>query len=229
MLAILKSKTILYVEDEPQIQKSVRTYLEHYFGRVIVADDGQMALEYYRRYHPDVLLLDINLPKRDGLEVAREIRREDDTTKIVMLTAHTEQEKLLVATELNLCKYLIKPVTPKHFKMMLQLLAEKMAKEATSREIISLTPTCYWESETQQLWHEGTPISLSLKERKLLQLLLEHRQQRVSYEDIMVALWEDAYEREISLNSVKNQVSSLRKKAPNLKIESIYGVGYVLY
>ena len=126
MLDVLKSKTILYVEDEIQIQKSVSLYLENYFDAVFVADDGEAALESYRKYRPDVVLLDINLPKRDGLSVAREIRDEDGKTKIVMLTAHTEKEKLLAATELNLCRYLVKPVTPRHFKETLLLLAEKI-------------------------------------------------------------------------------------------------------
>ncbi len=228
MLEALKSKTILYVEDEMQIQKSVGDYLRNYFDTVFVADDGQEALESYRKYHPDVILLDINLPKRDGLSVAREIREKDGKTKIVMLTAHTEKEKLLAATELNLCKYLVKPVTPRHFKETLLLLAEKIISENENSEVAVLAPQCYWNETTQTLWLEGSPVELSYKERKLICLFLEKRRQRIAYEDIMVALWDDALDRKISVNSVKNQVSGLRKKVPVLNIESVYGIGYIM-
>ncbi len=228
MLDVLKSKTILYVEDEIQIQKSVSLYLKNYFDAVFVADDGEAALESYRKYRPDVVLLDINLPKRDGLSVAREIRDEDGKTKIVMLTAHTEKEKLLAATELNLCRYLVKPVTPRHFKETLLLLAEKIAEEDENSGIAVLAPQCYWNEATRTLWLKGSSVELSLKERKLMSLFLEKRRQRIAYEDIMVVLWDDAFDREISVNSVKNQVSGLRKKVPVLNIESVYGIGYIL-
>lgn len=150
MLSILKKHTILYVEDEPEIQANISEYLQNFFSFVALADDGDMALEQYKKYRPDVMLLDINLPKRDGLSVAEEIRRKDKDVKIVMLTAFTEKEKLLKATELKLTKYLVKPVPPKLFKEVLELLALELTKNPS--RYINLNECYVWDRAQECLY-----------------------------------------------------------------------------
>jgi len=226
MLEILKESTILYVEDEPEIQANIVEYLEEFFGTVYTAKDGAQALELYEKYHPDVLLLDITLPYIDGLSVAKEIRQYDQHVKIIMLTAHTEQEKLLKATELKLTKYLIKPVTPREFKATMQLLAEELSQNPS--RFVNLTKGCLWDTQNERLTIHGQHIDLSEKSHLLLKLLILHKGQVVTYEDIMVTLWEDSFDQEISIGSVKNQVSLLRKKLPESCICSVYGIGYRL-
>ena len=226
MLGILKNHSILYVEDEPEIQKNITEYLESYFGTVHVASDGKEALEMYNTQHPDALLLDINLPFLSGLEVAKQIRQKDQTVKIVMLTAHTEKEKLLAATELKLTKYLIKPIAPKLFKETMELLANELRLNPS--RFINLSSNCIWNKEQEVLRVDDVPVSLTEKEYRLLKLLLEHKGTTVSNEDIMVCVWEDAFEKEISLDSIKNQISHLRKKLPSDCIDSVYGKGYLL-
>jgi len=226
MLEILKESTILYAEDEPEIQANIVEYLEEFFGTVHTAQNGTQALELYERYRPDVLLLDITLPYVDGLSIAREIRQKDQHVKIVMLTAHTEQEKLLKATELKLTKYLIKPVTPKEFKETMQLLADELLKNPS--RFVSLSKGCIWDNQEERLSVHGQDIELSEKKHLLLKLLIIQKGQVVTYEDIMVTLWEDSFEQDISIGSVKNQVSLLRKKLPEGCIDSVYGIGYRL-
>ena len=226
MLELLKESTILYVEDEPEIQANIVEYLKEFFGTVYTAADGAQALELYERYHPDVLLLDITLPHVDGLTIAKKIREDDQHVKIVMLTAHTEQEKLLKATELKLTKYLIKPVSPREFKDTMQLLADALLKNPS--RFVNLTKGCLWDSQDEKLSVHGQHIDLSEKSHLLLKLFIINKGQVVTYEDIMVTLWEDAFDQEISIGSVKNQVSLLRKKLPQDCICSVYGIGYRL-
>jgi len=226
MLSILKNHSILYVEDEPEIQKNIKEYLESYFGTVYVAADGKEALALYEAHHPDALLLDINLPFLSGLEVAQHIRKKDQTVKIVMLTAHTEKEKLLTATELKLTKYLIKPIAPKLFKETMELLASELRLNPS--RFINLASNCIWNKTQEVLRIDDIPVSLTEKEHKLLKLLLEKKGIAVSNEDIMLAVWEDAFDNKISGDSVKNQISHLRKKLPNVSIDTIYGKGYIL-
>jgi len=226
MLGILKNHSILYVEDEPEIQKNIREYLESYFDTVYVAPDGKEALLLYEAYHPDVLLLDINLPFLSGLEVAKQIRQKDQTVKIVMLTAHTEKEKLLTATELKLTKYLIKPIAPKLFKETMELLASELRLNPS--RFINLSSNCIWNKTQEVLRIDDVPVSLTEKEHKLLKFLLEKKGTAISNEDIILAVWEDAFDNEISGDSVKNQISHLRKKLPNVSIDTIYGKGYIL-
>jgi len=226
MLSVLKKYSILYVEDEPEIQANIAEYLEDYFQIVYLASDGKEALELYQRYCPHALLLDINVPYIDGLSLAKEIRQKDKNVKMIMLTGVTDVERLVEATELKLTKYLVKPISPKKFKECMILLANELIE--TSSSFIHLSEDAIWNSECHTLTIKGENIFLVDKELKLLQLFIEKRGSNVSYEDIMVALWEDSFEREISIDSVKNQVSHLRKKLPKALISNVYGQGYRL-
>jgi len=226
MLSLLKNHSILYVEDEPSIRANIVEYLESYFGIVYVAVDGAEALECYLGHRPDVAMLDINLPYLDGLSVAKEIREQDQKIRIVMLTAFTDTDKLLAATELKLTKYLIKPVAPKAFKATMQLLADELAQNPS--KFFNLGEGYLWDKEEKKLLHNDAPLRLTQKEHILLTKLIAQRPHLLSYEDIMVACWEDSFEREVSIDSVKNLASSLRKKLPKNCLESIYKRGYVL-
>ena len=226
MLNILKNHTILYVEDEPQIQANITEYLESYFNTVYIASDGKEGLALYEKHHPDVVILDINLPYISGLDIAKIVRQKDQTVKIVILTAHTEQEKLLAATELKLTKYLIKPLAPKLFKETMTLLAQELKLNPSA--FLNLSTTCVWDKKEELLRINDIRVMLTEKEQRLLKLLIKHKGSTVSYEDIMLTVWEDAFEKEISHNSVKNQISHLRKKLPNVCIDAVYGKGYRL-
>jgi len=226
MLSILKKYSILYAEDDVEIQANIAEYLNNYFSTVYLASDGIEAIELYNKHLPDVLLLDINLPGMDGLKIAQEVRKKNQTTKIVMLTAYTDKDILLTATELKLTKYLTKPVTPRVFKETMYLLAKELLHN--SSRFISLSADCQWDKEQNILIINNVSISLLEKENRLLQLFIANRNRTVTYETIMMELWDNTFDREISINSVKNQVSKLRKKLPSGCIDTVYGVGYLL-
>jgi len=225
-LSMLKEHSILYVEDEPEIQANITEYLANIFGSVHLASDGKEAIDKYYKHYPDVILLDINLPSLDGLSVAAEIRKHDQTVRIVMLTAFTEKEKLLKATELKLTRYLIKPVAPKDFRETLSILSSELMNNPS--RFLKLSENVTWDIEQEQLSLEYQQVILSEKEHRLLKLFISHKGEPVRYERIVLAVWEDAFDREISIDSIKNQVSQLRKKMPSVCIKSIYGEGYTL-
>jgi DNA-binding response OmpR family regulator len=214
------------VEDEPAVQANVAEYLSNYFGEIHLATNGEDALERYRRYRPNVLLLDINLPDIDGLTIAKKIREKDPVAKIVMLTAFTEQEKLLKATELKLTKYLVKPVAPKAFKEMLALLAKELRESA--EQIVRLGEGYVWNLEQATLSNIQGEVTLTDKEYRLLRLFIEHKGKTVSYERICYHVWDNTDDKDISQDSIKNQVSQLRRKLPENSIASVYGEGYML-
>lgn len=224
---MLKNYSILYVEDELNIQKQMTEYLEGYFRDVYVSSDGKQGLEKYEEYHPDVLLLDIDLPHMDGLSLAKSIRKKDKSVSIIMLTAFTDQEKLLKATELKLLKYLVKPIDLLEFQETLDLLAVELTE--STKEILVLGEGYTWNKSEGKLCHKGKSIVLTSKEQQLLVLLAKHQHKSISFEDIMAHVWADEFEREVSVNCVKNVVSDLRKKLPNDAIQSVYGKGYMLH
>lgn len=226
MHELLKNYTILYVEDEPSIQKNIQEYLEGFFKEVYVASDGKEGLEKYLEHKPQVLLLDIDIPYMDGLTLAKKIRQNDKTVSIIMLTAFTEQEKLLRATELKLLKYLVKPLDLNAFQETLALLAEELC--STFGHKVFLGEGYVWQKDKKQLTYKNDIMDLTAKEQHLLDLLVRHKNTSLSFEDIMAHVWEDEFDREISVNCVKNVVSDLRKKLPAHAIKSIYGKGYML-
>ncbi len=226
MISTLKKHSILYVEDEPEIQVNIAEYLENYFGSIYLAADGNEALNQYNRHNPDVLLLDINLPDLDGLSVAHEIRKKDSSVKIIMLTAFAEKEQLLKATELKLTKYLIKPVAPKAFKEALNTLATELVDNPA--RFVKLNDQFTWDIDREQLNREGNSVSLTEKEQRLLKLFISFKGKLICYDKIAINVWDNSIDREISIDSIKNQVSQLRKKIPDICISSIYGEGYKL-
>ena len=226
MLSELKNFSILYVEDEPEIQENIAEYLESYFKVVYTASDGEEGYASYKKYFPDVLLLDINIPKMDGLALAKKIRETDDNVKILMLTAHTQTDKLLLATELKLTKYLVKPVSPRAFKEALIVLKNELSR--VSKMFLELGQGYLWNISCEVLLKDGIEVSLTEKEHRLLKLLISKKSEVISYLDIIIMVWEDAYDREVSIDSVKNQVRNLRQKLPSGIIDSVYGKGYLL-
>ena len=226
MLSILNCYSLLYVEDNTQTRNNMSEYLESFFEVVYVTSNRKDALDLYKEYRPNVLLLDINLPILDGLTLAKKIRKDDSFVKIIMLTGVSDRSKLLLATELHLTKYLLKLVTPKEFEETLEKLAIELQKD--SSDFISLTEKCVWNKKDEKLLIEEKGISLSVKEHHLLKLFIAYKGRCVCYEEIVLAVWEDSFNIDISIGSVKNQVSLLRKKLPKGSIDSVYGKGYIL-
>ena len=106
------NETILVVDDEPKIVKQARDYLEKGGFRVVTAADGEMALVVARHERPDLIVLDLNLPGMDGLDVCRALRRESDVP-IIMLTARVQETDRLIGLELGADDYITKPFSPR--------------------------------------------------------------------------------------------------------------------
>lgn len=222
----LQQYTILYAEDESSIRTNMVALLGTYFKTVHVAHDGEEALELYHKVNADALLLDINMPKLNGLDVVRRIRETNRDVPIVILTAFTEAHLLLEAVELNLCKYLVKPLGKVKFKEALLEIKERLA--LLSEDNIFISEKCYWNKNEKKLYHDNESIVLSIREQILMELFMKKYSQNISIEEIMAYVWEDKYDKEISIDSVKKLVSTLRKKLPKECLKNVYGYGYVL-
>ena len=108
----MAGETILVVDDEPKIVKTVRAYLENAGFRVVTAGDGQAALTVYRHEKPALVVLDLGLPGIDGLDVARTLRK-DSNVPIIMLTARVDETDKLIGLELGADDYVTKPFSPR--------------------------------------------------------------------------------------------------------------------
>ena len=225
-MKILKHHTILYAEDESIIRMNIKEELEEYFQKVYTASNGEEAWQCYQTLKPDVLLLDINMPKSNGIEVAKKIRQKDKESLIVMLTAYTDKQFLLDAIELQLLRYIVKPLSTSELQIMLKKVTNALYLK--NKHIIELSASYLWDHKEHKLYCHNKPVELTLREQKLLELLIQNNKKNTSIEEIMTYVWEDKLNEEISFNAVKKLVSRLRKKLPEHHIKNVYSSGYVL-
>ena len=127
--------TVLVVEDEIEIARVVRDYLRNAGFEVIVVGDGGSAVASVRSAKPDLLVLDLGLPGRDGLDVAREIRRSSDTP-IVMLTARGDETDRVVGLEIGADDYVVKPFSPKELVARVRAVLRRTRTAARGDEIV---------------------------------------------------------------------------------------------
>jgi DNA-binding response OmpR family regulator len=224
----MKKLKLLYAEDERKIRKDFVIYLESMYEFTIYeADDGEEALELFKKHKPEIVLTDITMPKMDGLSLAKEIRKISKHTKIIILTAHSEQEKLMAAFDSNIVNYLLKPVQRKKLRESLDIAIETLSQPVVQEEDISLihfTKNATFNTNTQEYIVDKYPVHLSKSESNLLVYFCQNRNSTLSADDIFLQIWDD-FEKEFSATSVRTLVKKLRKKLPDGVLKNIYG-GY---
>ncbi len=220
--------TILYAEDEVETRINYSNYLKRHFKETYVVDNGEDALKYYEKYKPNILLLDINMPIINGLEVAKKIRQKDKKTRIIILTAQLQRDKLLFAAELNLTKYLPKPISRSNLKLALNEAVEQYKELNGTLELIKLDENTSWNIQTKKLSCENQETKLTKHEILLLELLSSKKDRVFSLDEISLHLWDDILDLESSTTKLKDIIKRLRKKLPKNSIENIYGAGYKL-
>jgi len=224
---LLAEMTLLYAEDEELTQGLYQQYFSHYFKAIYLAKDGQQALELYETKKPDVVILDINMPKVNGLSVCKKIRQYDKNTKIILLTARSDKEALVEAIELGLTCYLEKPITRSQLKDALKKLIDSEYQENTIELWIDNSQKYTWHPLKHVLSCNGESIHLTKKEILLLSLLVKSNGRTVTYEKIYQSLWLDE-DMGFSVAAIKTLLKGLRTKLPPDAIKNSYGVGYFL-
>lgn len=219
--------TLLYVEDDEALREQFMRVLKPRFKQVYEAADGVQALEKYEQYHPDMMLVDINLPKVDGLEVIERVRESDKDTPIIVLSAYSDQEKLFRAITLGLSGYLVKPVPHKKLLALFDETAFNYVKGREKNNIVLLRNGYSWKKEERILSCAGETIPLTKRENLLLDFLIERINKIATPDIIEHLLWqEDDADRQGSLSHL---LKRLRKKLPEELIENIYGEGYRIH
>jgi len=215
---------ILFADDETEARHSYTAYLETHFHTVHEASDGEEAWQQYLQHKPRIVLLDILMPKMDGLEVARKIRRQDKDTRIILLTAYLSEARLLEAVELGLTRLLPKPFGRQELNDALN----KATSELEQKNILSLPEDHDWNQCTCQLFCRHRHIKLTPNESKLMQLLASGPGQVFSKDALEFHLWPELLEASEATARLKALIKRLRSKLPPNTIENLYGEGYRL-
>ncbi|APW64577.1 regulator [Poseidonibacter parvus] len=218
-----KKYTILYLEDDEAVRTINSRFLKRMFNELYEAADGLEGLSLYKKHNPDIILTDIQMPEMDGITLAKQIRQNDNTTKIIISTAFSDKEYLLEAIELHLEKYIIKPLTSRNLIPALTKAVDDLEKNKNSK--IEITEDFYFNTQTSVFYFEEKVIELNKKELLFLKLLCLNKNRVVSYEEIEQYVWEEEY---MSLNSLRTTIGFLRKKIPVNCIKNISNMGYKL-
>lgn len=220
---LLKDLRILYVEDEDDVRRNAVEYLKRIVKEVLEAKDGKEAIKIWHDEKPDIIISDINMPRLNGLDMARYIRSKDRDVQIIIATAHTDTEYLMNAIELNLVKYLVKPITKEKLLGALNQSLQKI--EDQNRFSVQLSQECSYNAYTQIIECGEEEIKLTKNELLFMELLSRHYNQTITYQEIEDAIW--PYEG-MSPDAIRSLVRGIRKKLPEGAIENISGVGYRL-
>lgn len=223
-LALFERLSILYAEDEASLRKSVAQTLELFFDKVIEAGDGEEALELFFEHNPDILLLDICMPKCDGLTLLKEIRKSHKRVPVIIMSAHAEPSYFQQSIELNICKYLLKPFSKESFLDALKTCAEWMY-EWGEGGLIKVGSDLVYDPEGGTLINEGVSFVLTKKERLLFEYLLRQKNRVISFDALEEAIWAGEGG---SKEALKALVKELRKKMTKESIENVFGIGYKL-
>ncbi len=217
--------SVLIAEDEQKLLDSMTEYLQLFFENVYRAKDGLEAYKVYKKQKPDIIITDINMPHLDGLSMIEKIRVNDKKTKIIIITAHSEKDKLLQAIELHLVKYLIKPI---HSDTLKDLLFEVVEELHQKDNHIYLKNGFYWDRAKKILFRNKTEVSLKEKEKKAISLFCSKANQTISAIDIYNHIYEDDPQRDFSSYAITSLIKRIKSKLPSGTIENVYGVGYIL-
>jgi len=219
--------SILYVEDDEAVRTNYVTYLGRFFENIYEAADAQSAHKIYKEKKPDILVIDIQLPGKSGIEFLGEIREFDHSVRAIMLTAMSDVDTLVSASELKLTKYLVKPISRDELKSALESAIDEIINYTTySNRVIHIKESCYWDQDKEKLIYQDKEVFLTRKERELLTLLFSNINRVFKSEDIIYELWYDFDNSKIS--SLKTLVKTLRKKLPEGTIKNVFGIGYTI-
>jgi DNA-binding response OmpR family regulator len=196
-------------------------YLQEHFSIIYQAGDGAEALATYYDKQPDIIITDIEMPKINGLEFTQKIRENDDTTPILITTAFTTTEYLLKAVELNLVKYLVKPIAEETLLETLELSFQKI--ESRCPTVVWLSPQHRYDTYNHTLTYDKSIIKLTLSQIKLLDILIENRNRAVSYQEIENYIWS---EKAMSSAAIRSLVNSIRTIINKETIQNVPKIGY---
>lgn len=221
----IKDLTFLYIEDDIEIQAHLAEFLGRYTLNLYLAQDAEEGMKIYKKVSPDIILLDINLPGKSGIDFAKELRKHDQKTRIIISTAYTDKEFFLAAVELSLTRYLVKPVTSMELMDALSKAADEH-KERIVPKTIYLGKGFTYDCGRKVLLNKTDIVTLRRKEMQLLEFFIDNAYQILSYEMLQYEIWTD---NPMSKDAIRSQIRNLRKKSHPMIIENITAIGYRLY
>ena len=218
---------LLVVEDEHSLREDIARKLRLSGYEVDACADGEAALEALTAERYDLVLLDLNLPKVDGMQVLRSLRQHDLETCVLILSARSEISDKVEGLDLGANDYLTKPF---HFEELEARIRSLTRRKFIQEDVCLRCSRITFDTRTREASVDGTPLALTRKESALLEYFLLHRNRIISPEEMIEHLWDGSVNS--FSNSIRVHISSLRKKLRTAlgydPIQNKIGQGYIL-
>jgi len=224
----MSRKRILIVDDEPNIVTLAKLYLERDGFIVEYVEDGLSALEFVEAKRPDLLILDIMLPKLDGLEVCRLLRAKEDPILIIMLTAKDEDIDKILGLEMGADDYLTKPFNPRELVARVKAILRRVGRDSRLERKNILLGDITINPDSREISVGDLTLNLRAQEFDLLYILMENKGLVLTREQLLNLAW--GYDFAGQTRTVDVHIGHLRKKLENsqVRIDTITGIGYKL-
>lgn len=224
-------RTILVVDDEPTITEPLKYTLRKEGYRVLVAHEGEEGLRLARQAQPDVVVLDLMLPRLNGWEVCR-ILRAESTVPIVMLTARGEELDRVLGLELGADDYVVKPFSARELLARINAILRRREMDAWAEPQLParvVAGRLVLDDERHEVLRDGQPVELRLKEYELLRALMQRAGKTVTRSELLDLVWGENWIGD--LRTLDVHVRRLREKIEDdpsrpAYIQTVRGVGY---
>ena len=227
--------SILVVDDEPSIQRILETRLSMMGYQVFTAADGIEALEVFKCKRPDLIILDVMMPKLNGYGVCQAIRRTS-RVPIIMLTALSDVRERIIGLEMGADDYIVKPFSPKEFESRVRSILRRLdALKPINYPITGVIEMGSLQIDTnkQEVYLDGKRISLTYVEYSLLELLASCPGKTISRQEFLQKVWGCGKQALVNTRTVDVHMSHLRKKLKagleeSELFQTVRGIGYAL-
>ncbi len=223
---------ILLVEDEPSLRMLLHDNLEQEGYEVHAVADGLAGLDAWAEQSPDLIILDVMLPGRDGFSVARNLRKQDTRTPILFLTAKSRPKDVVRGFEAGGNDYLKKPFGLEELLVRVKVLLTDrrlLPLKADDQTIIQLGETVFDTRRRQLIFTASPPVQLTIREAELLQLLIQQQGEVVPKTYLLELIWgDDGFLNSRSLDVFISRLRKYLRSASDLEIANQRGVGYML-
>ena len=228
LLQYTKNLNLLFAEDHEELRQSTTEILKNFFHNVDAVDDGDKALELYKKNHYDIVLTDIRMPIMDGIELTQKIYEINPEQCIIILSAHDESKYLIPLINIGVSQFIKKPIDYQELMDSLLKISKALINKTdisiSSSHNIVLDTNYYYDRENRLLLKDNEPVYLTKYEIIFLDILTNQSGKIFSNEDIVNYYL--SQNESIDPQNIRKLVSKLRKKVPSDSIESVYGVGY---
>jgi two-component system alkaline phosphatase synthesis response regulator PhoP len=219
---------ILVVEDEPDMLMGLQDNLQFEGYQVVTATDGQAALDVATSTRPDLIILDIMLPKLDGYEVCKQLRQRGIETPIIMLTAKSQEVDKVLGLELGADDYITKPFSIRELLARIKAVLRRPRRPAEKLDTYTFGSVKVDFRKCIAI-RKGKPVDLSHYEAEILRVLITHKGEPISRNQLLDQVW--GYQLFPTTRTIDNHIVKLRQKVENdphnpVHIITVHGMGY---